>query len=110
PSEPADRSVDRALPVGLAGHVEGHEDGLAALGPDLGLDLPALRFEHVYDDNPGAFLDEEPRLHRAHAARAAADQGGFPGEPHRGPPDSPVGPGNLFAARQSRMRNSMRRY
>jgi hypothetical protein len=64
PPEVALGGADGLLPVGLTRDVEMHEDGLAALRVDLRLDTPALGFEHVTDDDLGAFPREQPRLGR----------------------------------------------
>src|SRR5262249_62415781 len=92
-SEAALRGSNGALPVALARDVELDEHGFATLGADPGRHRRAFGFEDVADDDPRAFLREEPRLDGAHPARATADQSNLAREPHRClPPRSDVPP------------------
>src|SRR6266567_2728304 len=82
PSEAADRGLDGALPVRLAGDVELDEERLAPLGLDVGLDGLALRLQDVADGDRSAFAREQPSLGCSHAARGAADEGGLARQAH----------------------------
>src|SRR6266702_90057 len=82
PPEAADRGLDGALPVRLAGDVELDEERLAPLGLDVGLDGLALRLQDVADGDRSAFAREQPSLGRSHAARGAADEGGLARQAH----------------------------
>src|SRR6266852_1858694 len=82
PAETADRGLDGALPVRLAGDIELDEERLAPRGLDVGLDGLALGLQDVADGDPGAFARAQPSLGRSHTTRAAADEGSLARQAH----------------------------
>ena len=79
------RRLDGLSPVGLARDVELHEHRIAARLGYLRLQLAALVFDDVGDDDLRALACEYPALLSAHAVRAARDDRNLAFKSHSSP-------------------------
>ena len=98
-AESLDGGADGGVPVVLAGDVQADEDALSAGLVDFGLQLPALVFKDVSDDDLAAFAGEKAGFGGALPAGTAADQGDLVFQTHRNTSDmdggQPSGPSTI---------------
>ena len=81
-TEPADRSLNRSLPLDFSGNVQGDKEALAPSLVYLGFGAAAFLLQHVAYHDFRAFDREEFGLNSAHSPGASADQSNLIFQPH----------------------------